>query len=147
MKLTTARLKNLIYEELNKILEMDNNSATYSEVYPGPTGKIFEMLVDSKRGEPGYYKTRMQVLHLIDSLGQQFTEEILGILEKEIRDQYSYYSSADKTSSSHEMLSARAKFMDLQYDIEQMLAKGFDAVYKDLNEKATESEDPSWLDV
>ncbi len=146
MKLTKENIKRLIREELSRLLEM-NNPVTYREVYPGPTGKIFEMLVGSKRGEPDYYKTRMQVLHLIDSLGQQFIEEILGILEKEIRDQYSYYSSADKDSSSHEMLSPRAKFMDLQYDIEQMRAKGFDAVYKDLNEKATESEDPSWLDV
>ena len=146
MKLRKESLKRLIREELSGLLEM-NNLATYSEVYPGPTGKIFEMLVGSKRGEPDYYKTRMQVLYLIDSLGQQFIEEILGILEKEIRDQHSHYLSADKGSSSHEMLSPRAKFMDLQYDIEQMLAKGFDVVYKDLNEKATESEDPSWLDV
>tara|TARA_R100001015_G_C4485649_1_gene64790 strand:- start:47 stop:487 length:441 start_codon:yes stop_codon:yes gene_type:complete len=146
VKLRKESIKRLIREELSRLLEM-NSPVTYSEVYPGPIGKIFEMLIDSKRGEPDYYKTRIQVLHLIDSLGQQFIEEILGILEKEIRDQYSYYSSADKGSSSHEMLSPRAKFMDLQYDIEQMRAKGFDAVYKDLNEKATESEDPSWLDV
>ena len=147
MKLTAARLKNLIYEELNKILEMDNNPVTYSKVYPGPTGKIFEMLVDSKRGEPDYYRTRIQILHLIDSSGEQFATEMLETVKKEIENQYSYYSSADKGSSSHEMLSPRAKLMDLQYDIEQMRAKGFDAVYKDLNEKATESEDPSWLDV
>ena len=146
MKLRKESIKRLIREELSKLLEM-NNPVTYSEVYPGPTGKIFDMMISADRGEPAYYETRMQILHLIDSLGQQFIEEILGRLEKEIRDQYSYYSSADKDSSSHEMLSPRAKFMDLQYDIEQMLTKGFDAVYKDLNEKATESEDPSWLDV
>ena len=83
MKLTTQRLKKLIKEELNKLLEMDNEPVTYSKVYPDNIGKILDMIVFSTRGEPDYYETRIHILTLLDSLGEQFAERVLEILEKE----------------------------------------------------------------
>ena len=146
MKLTTQRLKKLIKEELSKLLEMDNEPVTYSKVYPDNTGKILDMIVFSDRGEPDYYKTRIHILTLLHSLGEQFTERVLEILEKEIKEQYQYASYAPK-SDFREASEPRYKLMDLEYDIKQMLEKGYEVAFQELKEKATESEDPNWLDV
>jgi hypothetical protein len=147
MKLTTAKLKQLIKEELNGLLEMDDAPTTLSDVYPGPMGKIFDMIISSDRGEPSHYETRIQILQLIDSLGEQFAREMLETLKVEIRNQYSYSLSMDKNNSNHEVSEPRFKLMELQNDIKQMLEKGSEAVFRELNSKATESEDPNWLDI
>jgi hypothetical protein len=147
MKLTITGLKKLIREELSGLIEMDSNPTTYSDVYPGPIGKIFDMIISSDRGEPSHYETRIQILQLIDSLGEQFIKEMLETLKVEIRNQYSYSLSMDKNNSNHEASEPRFKLMELQSDIEQMLEKGPEAVFKELSSKATDSEDPNWLDI
>ena len=146
MKLTTQRLKKMIKEELNKLLEMDNEPVTYSKVYPDNIGKILDMIVFSTRGESDYYETRIHILTLLDSLGEQFAERVLEILEKEIKEQHQYASYAPK-SDFHEVSEPRYKLMDLEYDIKQMLEKGYEVAFQELKGKATESEDPNWLDV
>ena len=117
MKLTRKRLKKIIHEELSKLLEMDSGAPTYRDVYPGPIGKLFDMIVFSKRGDPGYYQTRIHILQLVNSLGGQFVEEILETLEVEIKKQYSYSLGVDKNVSSHEISEPRFKLMDLQYGL------------------------------
>ena len=146
MKLTKEALKQLIKEELNGLLEMDDVPTTFSNVYPGAMGKIFDMITGTERGEPSYYQTRIQILHLMDSLGEQFAKEMLEPLEVEIRNHHSYTLSKDQRYG-HEVEEPRYKLMDLQYDIEQMLKKGYDAAYKELEEKVTGSENPDWLDI
>ena len=147
MKLTIETLKQLIKEELSGLLETDDVPTTLSDVYPGAMGKIFDMITNSDRGESSYYQTRIHILQFMDSLGEQFAKEMLETLEVEIRNQHSYSLSMDKSNSSHEVSEPRYKLMDLRYDIEQMLEKGYDAIFRELEEKATGSEDPDWLDV